>query len=286
MLEPVAAIAIDEEGELYITSSAVVPRLHDALAKLKTSFENAHNGAMSGFSDHAEVCRWQPVVLRLASTYLEPFLDDELFLAATLLDNRYGVSALPANLLQRAASALRERLSTALDELDAEHAAELRRKADAAAVAAAAAAKAAADRQPNAPKSTVTDARSSVATFKHDDATFALAFGFNVNLSSPTPPPPPPKPFRSVDDEMRILLSIKTLPMNANAMSIYDAGYNLDIARRVALDVLSVPSGEAACERIFSVASRILGKSRHSMSAAQLERVTYLKKNTIVLKNK
>ncbi len=44
-------------------------------------------------------------------------------------------------------------------------------------------------------------------------------------------------------------------------MKIYgDLTLSIQLARTVALDVFSVPAGEAPSERIFSIASRIIGK--------------------------
>ena len=57
------------------------------------------------------------------------------------------------------------------------------------------------------------------------------------------------------------------------------SGYNFHLVKVVALDVLSCPAGEAAAERIFSIASRLLGHVRHRLSPESLRMGVFLKKN-------
>ena len=73
--------------------------------------------------------------------------------------------------------------------------------------------------------------------------------------------------------------------MNANAMVYYklDAPQKLDLARRVARELLSLPAGEAAPERDFSVALRLLGLSRHSLTPEKLGELVFIKKNIAAL---
>ena len=54
---------------------------------------------------------------------------------------------------------------------------------------------------------------------------------------------------------------------------------DLKLVPAVALDVLAVPAGEAPAERIFIIASRVLGTSRVSMTSSTLCQLAFLKKN-------
>lgn len=91
--------------------------------------------------------------------------------------------------------------------------------------------------------------------------------------------------FRAVADELIALRSLPRLAANADAMSYYslDSPYKLLLARRVAMEVLSIPAGEAAVERDFSIAAAVIGKSRRSLAPTQLERLVFSKRNARAL---
>jgi hypothetical protein len=94
---------------------------------------------------------------------------------------------------------------------------------------------------------------------------------------------PPSAAFRSVQEELSILKQLPRLAQTADAMHYYrkDSPFKLELARRVALEVFSVPAGEAPVERDFSIAAAVVGKSRRSLAPAQLERLlVFAKKNT------
>ena len=90
-----------------------------------------------------------------------------------------------------------------------------------------------------------------------------------------------PPSFRSVADEKAALRKLPKLQMTDDPTTAFaaTAPHKLELARRVALDVLSMPSGEAPCERVFSIASRVLGESRYSVGPTKLEQLVYDKKN-------
>lgn len=58
---------------------------------------------------------------------------------------------------------------------------------------------------------------------------------------------------------------------------------SLPLIRELAMDVLSAPAGEASCERIFSLAGKLVGKNRASLSPTSLSNLCFLKRNTIAL---
>jgi len=89
---------------------------------------------------------------------------------------------------------------------------------------------------------------------------------------------------RTVDEEFNAVafkLATVALPrdhLKFNPMSVFADGA-FPIARRVALDVLSVPGGEAPSERIFSIAGRVITPGRARLSAESLANATYVMKN-------
>ena len=76
------------------------------------------------------------------------------------------------------------------------------------------------------------------------------------------------------------------MQMADDPMQLFRNVPSLELARAVALDVLSVPAGEAPCERIFSIASRIIRTDRARMSHRHVTRLTFIRKNKRALKLK
>lgn len=69
-----------------------------------------------------------------------------------------------------------------------------------------------------------------------------------------------------------------------NPIKLYqDPKIKLQLAKAVALDVLSVPAGEPPNERIVSIVSRVIKFDRSRMSSGKLCSTTLVKKNTIAL---
>ena len=90
LLKPLMDITIDEEVELFITSSAVVPRLSAAKTRIDEILANAALGddCDGQILNTARVKNWQPLVNDLWDQYLAGFVDDDLFLCAAMLDAR------------------------------------------------------------------------------------------------------------------------------------------------------------------------------------------------------
>lgn len=295
LIAPLMRITIDEEGERYITSSTVIPRLHSAVSQIDSLFAlNAQNEPAANFQLPRAVASWQNHFHRLTTTYLRPFFDDAVFLVATLLDRRHGVEALPRFLLEPATRALMARLTAVHAIMSAEHDDAVRRwqeeqvellrlRQD--------------DRQAQgdverALNRHVAAAREAqVFVHAHDDRLLDALFGAGDGIQVQQQPaaggaqaqaPQRPSPsFRSVQDEMATLRYLPRLPHDADAMQYYtkESPYKLELARRVALEVLSVPAGEAPVERDFSVATAVIGKSRRSLAPTQLERIVFSKRN-------
>lgn len=92
LLEPLMAITIDEEAELYITSSAVVPRLVDVHREIAAIFAACKPSVVSQPPDlpagvtimnKESVNNWAGVFDCLWATYVQAFTEDELFLTAS-----------------------------------------------------------------------------------------------------------------------------------------------------------------------------------------------------------
>lgn len=62
-------------------------------------------------------------------------------------------------------------------------------------------------------------------------------------------------------------------------MVLYRGNCTLKLPKSVALDVLSIPAGEAPRERIFSIASRVIKFDRARLGASQVGTVAFVKKN-------
>jgi hypothetical protein len=52
-----------------------------------------------------------------------------------------------------------------------------------------------------------------------------------------------------------------------------------------ACDILAIPASTAPLERVFSVASQVLGNNRHSISDANLQKELFIRCNKIFLQN-
>lgn len=90
-----------------------------------------------------------------------------------------------------------------------------------------------------------------------------------------------------VKAELEALFRIpRQLDKKFDPMSVFrydnDKGFKFDLVRRLAITVLGCPAGEAPSERIFSIASRILGQTRASLSPQALSDALFLKKNKTV----
>ncbi len=120
-LKPLRDITIDEEPELYVTSSAVVPRLAHAKSRTEKLIDNATRGSTSGDAilDLVLVKSWKSLLDDLWNTYMEGFLHDEVFLCATLLDAGNGCGEnFCWTLLKEALCALRLRTKKVYGEFE------------------------------------------------------------------------------------------------------------------------------------------------------------------------
>lgn len=99
----------------------------------------------------------------------------------------------------------------------------------------------------------------------------------------------PPKDWRSVSEEEKLFANVVAaatpLSFRDDPLQVFK-DHQLKLVEAVALDVLSVPSGEAPSERIFSMSTRVIGKVRGSMSTKQVCDLTFTKKNQRLLKSK
>ena len=273
LLTPLMRIMIDEEAEKYITSSAIVPRLLHEKNEIETMFAAARQEGQTIFLKAERVQRWQLTLDKLYDAYVLPFTADEEFLAATMLDRRWGTESLPPGSLRAAGAALRARLEAHHDVLELARVRAVQEEEHRRAAL-----------PDNAAGSAVREAQARVQQHAHDAAELARALGVPRDEQREGPVLPPAT-FREVNDEIAVLLRLPKLKMNANAMVYYklDAPQKLDLARRVARELLSLPAGEAAPERDFSVALRLLGLSRHSLTPEKLGELVFIKKNKVVL---
>lgn len=120
------------------------------------------------------------------------------------------------------------------------------------------------------------------------DAVVAAVFGQSTstnldNLSAVT------KSYNNVDDELRSLFhavnrNSRFGKWDSDPLDLYrDSKKNLQLSRALALDILSIPTGEAPSERIFSVASRVINFDRANLAASRVAETTFIKKNTRAL---
>lgn len=92
--------------------------------------------------------------------------------------------------------------------------------------------------------------------------------------------------WQNVDKELESIGQLYVcgaLEMTADPMQVYREHTNMKLACSVAADVLSVPSGEAPSERVFSITTHIVGKRRTRLSPEKASQLTFVKKNYKVL---
>lgn len=265
VLKPLMDITIDEEGEFYITSSAVVPRLISARRKISCLLVAAKDGSRRGnqIIDPELVASWEPLFYELWDNYLEGFLHDELFLCSTLLDARNGCGQeLSSALLTEALSALESRMASKFECVSVAEASD--------------------EGNEEVMGPTVATARqNALGSFVLPSSIVAQAFGVALSESNEAD-----SCAQAVRDELAALfkavkLSGMTGDWKRNPLDLYrENAIALKLTYLVALDVFSVPAGESASERIFSIASRIHKFDRANLSPDQIERTTFIKKNS------
>lgn len=247
LLAPLTDITTNEEAELYITSSSVIPQLIAAKKRMDTILAASATGdSLSGaICNPAKVASWKDLVTLLWDTYVAEFVTDDLFLTATMLDGRWQLGAsLPQELVTKAGDCLRRRMKSVFDRLESE------RKIAARVIAAGIA-----NQSANSGGAQVANARVASA---HAVARAAAALGVSVE-AQPQAWALPPRPYNDVETESKQLINAicnGALEMHDDPMQIFKNN-NLLLAHAVALDVLSVPCGGAPCERPFSIAPRI-----------------------------
>lgn len=204
--------------------------------------------------------------------YLSSFLNDDLFLCATLLDPRNGCGRnLTYAIAKDAERALRkylqERYNTFEEERFAQNEIEysnVELPSQNAGVA-------------------VANSRSQATTGAQIPAD-VVARLFGNSGADETPGATEPRDYNNVKDELSELHKAVTRfdvfeKWNVDPMLLYHEDCKLKLAKSVALDVLSIPAGEAPSERIFSIASRVIKFDRSRMGAEQVSRVAFIKKN-------
>lgn len=121
LVKPLGDITIDEEAELYITSTTIIPRLLAAKKHMDKIIENALKGDSSKHNviDTRTVGAWKEAMIHLWDTYLAIFLDDQAFLCATILDPRNGCGRnLTVPIVKKAQRALEDELKIRFDLLE------------------------------------------------------------------------------------------------------------------------------------------------------------------------
>lgn len=263
-LKPLMDITIDEEGELYITSSLVIPRLLTAKRKMVTILNAAKNGCRSNgcIIDPDLVASWEPLFNDLWNSYLDGFIHDDMLLCATLLDARNGCGReLSVSLLSEAKTALQSHLLQKYDNLVEE--------SDILDVDNVAAGPSVASRRNEA-----------LNTYILPQSAVARVFGVESTASDSSITRE-----KAVEEELAFLFrAVNNSGMvgkwDKNPLDMFiKHSSKLKLSRSVALDVLSVPAGQAASERVFSIASRIYKYDRSSMSPQQVSEATFIKKN-------
>lgn len=278
VLKPLADLTIDEEGELYVSSSTVIPRLIAARAHMTTVIDNALKNDRSGHKiiDPKIVGTWKEQVHELWDMYLESFLDDELFLCATLLDPRNGCGLnLTYAIAKNAERALRKYLQQRFKTFEDERFAQVENDPSDIQLSSKNAGAAVANSRSHATRGAQIPANVVAHLFGNRDADASP-----VQTGIPD--------YNNVKDELRELHKTVTSlnvfeKWNVDPMILYRGDCKLKLSKSVALDVLSIPAGEAPSERIFSIASRVIKFDRSSMGAEQVSTVTFIKKNSRAL---
>ena len=285
LLAPLMALAIDEEGEKYITSSSAIPRLIEAKKGIDTVMAEAEaDRTGNGLIIRPKVVNgWKSTVDSLWNVYVADFLEDPIFLVATILDVRFclGVT-LPAQLRAKAFVELKTMLEK---EFSRRVAMEIANARDAQHPASGMNG----NGQNNNAGVQVANARTSAMPGTSTDLT-ALRKWISNNVSIPDDDGG--FDFNSVNEEMAKFTATvmrlfephhqehpnaKTDPLSF--FRHHPTGKSLQLCAKVARDVFAVPVGEAPSERIFSIASRIHRRKRGKMSATHVAKATYVKKN-------
>ena len=248
-------MTIDEEGEYYVTSSVIVPRLVTAKRRIDQLISNAIDGRRSNgqIIDPQLVKTWKLPFEELWNGYLEEFVHDPLFLCATLLDPRNVCGkTLSWTVLKRGTAALKEKLSAKFEEFEEE-----RISRTLAPVVPDL------NSQDAVPGIRVATARAAaIGEDELSHAVVAAAFGAGRDHESSSQDHNGPstlfhRTYNNVSDELRALFdAVRSSDMDGkwkrNPMDMYlNPALNIQIAKAVALDVLSVPAGEALSERVF-----------------------------------
>jgi hAT family C-terminal dimerisation region len=265
VFQPFVDLLLGEEGEYYITSSPVVPRLVAEKKRIEDIMTQAANGdTSSGITRPALVAGWKTNFDRLWQRYVSAFIEDEIFLSATVFDPRFGLRALPQDLRKKAWDAAMALLEKEYAAREAEH------------------------RQHQ-------NADGLVGPLRPDDGARAAGArrlgvdmddGFDPNSFLRDQGVVPVgddgrRPYREPLDELAAIVQLPNMAMSGNPITVYakDSRYNLELSRSVVLDVLAVPAGEAPSERVFSIASRIQTHVRTSMTPGRLCQEVFVAKN-------
>lgn len=287
VMQPFRDVLLQLEGEKNVTMSRATVQLQGAVDHVNAIFSAAAVGDNSNglVADTGRVNAWAPLIQQHMETYVSGFLLDDLMLTAMFLDyrNKCG-KGLPDDKIRRAAGAVKDRIAAAREELIE------------------------ADRAVRASQAPVLQNQNAASNDNDDDdMAFLVDLGVAeraapVQLQQRAADPAPEIVLPTVEDEFKALLAAlkeearrsDALQMQLQArerdsldvdpISLYNNNkYKLPLARKVALEVLSVPVGEAPAERIFSFSARTMTTSRASMSTTTLTQSTFVVKNKLAL---
>lgn len=270
LLQPFCDLTVSEEGDKYPTSSVVVPRLLSIKAHLRNVFTATESGDCQSVKilNCRNVLSWKPTLDKLWDKYVTGFIEDEMFLMATIVDPRNGCgSKLTWSLLKKGIEALKSRLREVFDKKEQGRIAigngsnELSNG--------------------NAGVQVARSRENALQQTNLPDSVMASAFGAsgdsgdNIALRS----------YHTVDDELKTFFAaVKQKGMESqwetDPMSFYLApGTNLQLLQEIAADLLAVPAGEGPSERIFSISGRVMSLIQSRMTADHLCEMTFIKKN-------
>lgn len=197
----------------------------------------------------------QPSFDKLWSIYIDPFLNDELLLVAAFVDLRFG----PKILMQydeatanAAAAAVKVRLARAWQQHEEQYKQTLVARANPTS-----------DEEDTSPTAEM--------------PSWSRLCGVSQDLL-------PKRPFsESVEVELArfgaLAVSLDGTPRERIEPLAVLRNNNLKLVYSVACDVLSVPAGEAAAERLFSRSKAVFRPQRQSMSSQVMEQLTLISKN-------
>jgi hAT family C-terminal dimerisation region len=272
VFSPFVDVLLGEEGEFYITSSSAVPRLYEVYNGIQEFFTDANRGrrreGVEKLLAPRAVASWKNLFEQLWRRYVSAFQHDEIFLAATTLDLRFGLKTLPTEVQDRAFKSTKELLEKEWMRQENDRLAAVQVEVQPGLVRA------------DGPQ---------VAAQRNAGVRIEVDFNPQALLARNGIQPPAAaaiaRNFRQASDELQDLFSndifLHTLPMDANPLEVFTrAGApNMILCFNVALDVLAVPAGEAPSERIFSIAGRVQTFSRIRIAPVRLCEETWLKKN-------